>query len=93
MPLPPLDESTPVGAVAAQLQCLSTSVLAAIAQPGVDLRRIVRSELASRGCNARGTFVGFDCAVRLFESEFPIVLPDHGDPAPVGVTVGGRVLP
>ena len=44
------------------IQIAATKVLAAVARGEIDLNRIAREELASRGLDANGTWVGFDRA-------------------------------
>lgn len=44
------------------IQIAATKVLAAIARGEIDLNRIVREELASRGLDQNGKWVGFDKA-------------------------------
>lgn len=46
------------------LQTFPTAVLAAIVRGEVDLAALVRGELASRGCDASGKWVGFEAAKR-----------------------------
>lgn len=44
------------------IQIADTQVLAAVARGEIDLNRIAREELASRGLDAQGRWVGFDRA-------------------------------
>lgn len=44
------------------IQIAATKVLAAIARGEIDLNRIAREELASRGLDQNGKWVGFDKA-------------------------------
>ena len=51
------------------IQTALTKVLAAVARGEIDLNQIAREELASRGLDDRGRWVGFDAAKKsLFES-------------------------
>jgi hypothetical protein len=47
------------------IQIAATKVLAAIARGEIDLNRIAREELASRGLDQNGKWVGFDKAREL----------------------------
>lgn len=47
------------------IQLLSSAVLAAVAQGKLDLNLVARHELASRGQNERGQWVGFDRAAQI----------------------------
>lgn len=44
------------------IQTADTEVLAAVARGEIDLNQIAREELASRGLNDQGRWVGFDQA-------------------------------
>ena len=44
------------------IQIADTKVLAAVARGEIDLNRIAREELASRGLDLSGNWVGFDAA-------------------------------
>ncbi len=44
------------------IQIAATKVLAAVAKGELDLNRLAREELASRGLNQEGAWVGFDRA-------------------------------
>lgn len=44
------------------IQIADTKVLAAVARGEIDLNRIAREELASRGLDQSGNWVGFDAA-------------------------------
>lgn len=44
------------------IQIADTKVLAAVARGEIDLNRIAREELASRGLDQDGNWVGFDAA-------------------------------
>lgn len=44
------------------IQIAPTKVLAAVAKGELDLNRLAREELASRGLNQEGAWVGFDRA-------------------------------
>ena len=44
------------------IQIADTKVLAAVARGEIDLNRIAREELASRGLDQNGDWVGFDAA-------------------------------
>ena len=44
------------------IQIADTKVLAAVARGEIDLNRIAREELASRGLDLSGKWVGFDAA-------------------------------
>ena len=49
------------------IQIADTKVLAAVARGEVDLNRIAREELASRGLDLNGKWVGFDAARTLHQ--------------------------
>ena len=44
------------------IQIALTKVLAAVARGELDLNRLAKEELAARGINARGNWIGFDAA-------------------------------
>jgi len=44
------------------IQIALTKVLAAVARGELDLNRLAREELASRGLNDHGNWIGFDAA-------------------------------
>lgn len=47
------------------IQTASLDVLTAVARGEIDLNRIAREELAARGMNQHGKWVGFEQAARL----------------------------
>lgn len=51
------------------IQTALANVLAAAARGEIDLNRLAREELASRGLDDRGTWVGFDRARQIHEIE------------------------
>ena len=44
------------------IQIALTKVLAAVARGELDLNRLAKEELAARGLNDQGTWIGFDAA-------------------------------
>ena len=51
------------------LQTLITDMLIAAATGLIDLNQLARAELANRGVNADGKWIGFDAAARAWEVE------------------------
>lgn len=51
--------------IAGYIQCVGTAALATALREGVDLERIIRAELASRGVDLAGRWVGFPAAKAL----------------------------
>ena len=49
------------------IQIALTKVLAAVARGELDLNRLAREELAARGLDAQGVWVGFDRARRIHQ--------------------------
>lgn len=47
------------------IQIALTKVLAAVARGEIDLNRLAREELASRGLDQNGAWVGFDKAAKI----------------------------
>jgi len=68
------------------LQTMPTDILAAVARGEVNLNRVAKDELAARGLNDRGKWVGFDEAKRL--SKYYRV--DRGDGTTVLVSIPDR---
>jgi len=68
------------------LQTMPTDVLAAAARGEVNLNRVAREELAARGLNDRGKWVGFEEAKRL--SKYSRV--DRGDGTTVLISIPDR---
>lgn len=59
------------------IQIADTQVLAAVARGEIDLNRIAREELASRGLDAQGQWVGFGQARRLCGFSAPEMALSH----------------
>ncbi len=49
------------------VQIADTKVLAAVARGEVDLNRLAREELAARGLDQNGNWVGFERAAQIFQ--------------------------
>ena len=54
-------------AIAEMLQTFDTDLLSAIARGEIDVGPLARAELANRGLNGAGRWVGFDKAMQLAE--------------------------
>lgn len=53
---------TEAAKIAEHLQSIPAELLAAVAQGRVDLNKLAAAELAARGLNSAGKWVGFDAA-------------------------------
>lgn len=53
------------GNIAGYLQCMDCEAIAAAARGEIDVAALFRTELASRGLDRSGKWVGFEAAARL----------------------------
>jgi hypothetical protein len=55
-------DQTPIDNVAGYIQCMSTAAIAAAVRGEIDVVELLRAELAARGMNVAGQWVGFERA-------------------------------